>query len=185
MIVQLTGLPGTGKTTLAAGLRQHFGDRCLLLDKDGVRAALYGPSGQVAYQRDQDDFVVSLLHLAARERLTRDPDAVVILERTGSRAYQLADVTQLATTLGQPLAVIYCWCPDQVARDRLDADHREGTHLAGNRTFSLYQQLQQSADPITVPALRLRTDTAAGELLDAAVGYLDQLNTTRSEAAAR
>ena len=185
MIVQLTGLPGTGKTALATSLRQHFGDRCLLLDKDLVRAALYGPSGQVTYQREQDDFVVSLLHLAARERLTRDPEAVVVFERTGTRAYQLADVTHLATTLGQPRAVIYCWCPDDIARDRLDADHRGGNHPACNRTFSLYQQLQQTADPITVPALRLRTDTSASELLDAAVGYLNQLNTTRSEAAAR
>jgi predicted kinase len=185
MIVQLTGLPGTGKTTLATGLGRHFGDRCLLLDKDLVRAALYGPSGQVTYQREQDDFVVSLLHMAARERLTRDPDAVVVLERTGTRAYQLADVTELATALGQSLAVIHCWCPDDVVRDRLDADHDGRTHPAGNRTFSLYQQLQRSAEPITVPALRLRTDTAAEELLAAALGYLDQLDTNRSEAAAR
>lgn len=185
MIVQLAGLPGTGKTTLAAGLRQHFGNRCLLLDKDLVRAALYGPSGQVTYQRDQDDFVVTLLHQTARERLTHDPDAVVVLERTGTRAYQLTDVTQLATSLRQPLAVIYCWCPDPVARDRLDTDHRNGSHPAANRTFALYQQLQQTADPITVPALRLRTDTAEGDVLAAALGYLDQLNPTRSEAATR
>lgn len=83
------------------------------------------------------------------------------------------------------MAVIHCWCPDDVARDRLDADHRGRTHPAGNRTFNLYQQLQQSTDPITVPALRLRTDTAADELLDAALGYLDRLDTNRSEAAAR
>jgi predicted kinase len=110
---------------------------------------------------------------------------VVVLERTGTRAYQLADVTELATALGQPLAVIHCWCPDEVVRDRLDADHHGRTHPAGNRTFSLYQQLQQSAEPLTVPALRLRTDTAAEELLAAALGYLDQLDTNRSEAAAR
>ncbi|MFG1661289.1 hypothetical protein ACGFIY_32635 [Micromonospora chersina] len=109
---------------------------------------------------------------------------MVVLERTGTRAYPFADITQLATTLGQTLAVINCWCPD-VARDRLDADHRGHPHPAGSRTFSLYQQLEQSADPITVPALRLRTDTAADEPLDVALGYLEQLDTLRSEAAAR
>ena len=185
MILQLAGLPGTGKSTLAAGLQRHFGDRCLVLDKDRVRAALYEQAGQVTYHRDQDDFVVSLLQLAAQERLTRDPAAVVVLERTCTRAYQIADVTRLAATTGQPLAVIVCWCPDNIARARLDADHRNGGHPAANRTFALYQRLQRNADPITVAALQLRTDTTADEVLATAVGYLNQLLDTRSEATVR
>lgn len=184
MIVQLAGLPGAGKTRIATGLQHHFGDRCLVLDKDLVRESLYGRSGQVTYQRDQDDFVVSLLHLAARERLRHDPTAVIVLERTCTRAYQIADTARLAESLHQPLAVIHCWCPDHVAHARLDADRGTGQHPAANRTFALYRQLQEAADPITGPVLRLRTDLAPDTVLATAVDYLNQLD-SRSEAATR
>lgn len=174
--MQLAGLPGTGKTRLAAGLRQHFGDRCLVLAKDLVREALYGGSGQVTYKREQDDFVVSLLHRAAQQRLSADPTAMIVLERTCTRAYQIADVTRLAAILGQPLAVIVCWCPDDVAKARLDADYGDGRHPAANRTFALYQQLRQTADPVPGPALRLRTDQPPGEVAARAVDYLETLD---------
>lgn len=42
MIVQLAGLPGTGKSSLAAELVHRLGGRALLLDKDRVRHALFG-----------------------------------------------------------------------------------------------------------------------------------------------
>ena len=174
MIVQLAGLPATGKSTLAAGLQRHYGRRCLLLEKDRVRAALYGYDGQVRYEREQDDFVASLLYRTATEWLSNDRTAMVVLERTGTRAYQIADVVSLAQATGQTLAVIHCWCPDEVARERLDADLRRGGHPSANRTFELYRHLKQTADPITVPALRLSTDSATDDVLAAAVDYLDR-----------
>ncbi|SBT40811.1 AAA family ATPase [Micromonospora narathiwatensis] len=187
MIVQLAGLPGTGKSSLAAALRAHLGHGCLVLDKDHVRAALYEASGQVTYRRDQDDFVVSLLHQAAREHLTRQPDATVILERTCTRRYQIDDVVRLAAGLHQPLAIIRCWCPDPVARARLDADRQHGQHPAADRGFALYQQLRATAEPISVPALHLRTDTTAARILTAAVDYLHDISTAPApvEGAAR
>ncbi|WP_229399917.1 AAA family ATPase [Micromonospora okii] len=174
MIVQLAGLPGTGKSSLAAALHAHLGHG-LVLDKDHVRAALYAASGQVTYSRDQDDFVVSLLHQAAHEYLSRQPDATVILERTCTRRYQIDAVVRLAAGLHQPLAIIRCWCPEPVARARLDADQQHGQHPAANRDFALYQRLRATADPITVPALHLRTDTTAARTLAAAVDYLHDI----------
>jgi predicted kinase len=181
MIVQIAGLPGTGKTTLADGLHRHFGRRCLILSKDLVRQALYGPSGQVTYERGQDDFVISLLHLAAREHLARRPKTVVILERTCTRSYQIDDVTRLAADLGQPLAILWCWCPDDVARARLAADHAAAGHPATNRTPELYLQLQQTAEPITGPALPVRTDRPPADVIADAVAYLDQVHVPAEE----
>ncbi|MEU7802532.1 AAA family ATPase [Micromonospora arborensis] len=177
MIVQLAGLPGTGKSSLAAALRAHLGRSCLVLDKDRVRAALYATDGHVAYTRDQDDFVVSLLHQATREHLTRQPNATVILERTCTRRYQIDDVVCLAKGLRQPVAIIRCWCPTSVARARLDADQQHGGHPAANRSFDLYQRLQASAEPVTVPTLHLRTDTPMTRISAAAVAYLHDIAT--------
>jgi predicted kinase len=174
MIVQLAGLPGTGKSTLAAAIRDHLGSACLVLDKDRVRQALYGDA-HTEYSRSQDDFVISLLHHAAARHLASREDATVILERTCTRAYQLADAAVLAAAADRPLAVIECVCPDHIARSRLAADSRASGHPAANRDFTLYLKLKADAEPITVPALRLRTDTPTGEPAARALAYLAQV----------
>jgi predicted kinase len=183
MIVQLAGLPGTGKSTLAAALRDRLGPQCLVLDKDRVRHALYG-TGHVDYGRAQDDFVVSLLHQAAARHLAGQPQATVILERTCTRAYQIADVVRLAASAGQPLAVIECACPDHVARTRLASDRRNGGHPAANRDFTLYQELRAAAEPITIPALRLRTEAPLEKSVARALDYLSAISAARTVPAA-
>lgn len=172
MIVQLAGLPGTGKSTLAAALRDRLGPACLVLDKDRVRHALYG-AAHTDYSRCQDDFVISLLHQAAERHLASHADATVILERTCALAYQITDAADLATRAGCPLALIECVCPDHVALDRL-ARGRDSGHPAANRDFALYQRLKASAEVITVPALRLPTDTPICESAARALAYLAQ-----------
>jgi predicted kinase len=174
MIVQLAGLPGTGKSTLAAAIRDHLGPACLVLDKDRVRHALYG-AAHTEYSRSQDDFVISLLHQAAARHLAAREDATVILERTCTRAYQLTDAAALAARTGRPLAVIECVCPDHVARDRLAAARRDRAHPAANRGFALYQKLKADAEPITVPDLRLHTDTPIGQSAGRVLTYLAQV----------
>jgi predicted kinase len=128
--------------------------------------------------------VVSLLHQAAQHQLQVDPGGVIVLERTCTRSYQLDDVRRLAAATGQPLAVIWCWCPDQVAKTRLDADLLDRRHPAANRTFELYRRLQQTAEPLTGTVLRLRTDQDPHTVLTQAVAYVDRLDTP-AEAAAR
>lgn len=173
MIVQLAGLPGTGKSTLAAAIRDRLGPACLVLDKDRVRHALYG-SAQTEYSRCQDDFVISLLHLAAERHLASRVDATVILDRTCTRAYQVSAAATLAARARSPLALIECVCPDHIARDRLARSRDEG-HPAANRDFALYQKLKAEAEPITVPALRLPTDTPISESAARALSYLAQV----------
>jgi predicted kinase len=173
MIVQLAGLPGTGKSTLAAAIADRLGPACLVLDKDRLRHALYG-TAHTEYSHCQDDFVISLLHQAAERHLASQAQATVILERTCTRAYQVTDAAALAARAGCPLALIECVCPDHVARGRL-ARGRDDGHPAANRDFALYQKLKAEAEPITVPALRLPTDTPIGEAAARALAYLAQV----------
>ena len=150
-----------------------LGPACLVLDKDRVRHALFG-TAHTDYSRAQDDFVISLLHRAAERHLASRADASAILERTCTRAYQVADAAALAARAGCPLALIECTCPDHVARSRL-ARSRDDGHPAANRDFTLYQKLREQAEPITVPALRLPTDTPIGEAAARALAYLAQV----------
>jgi predicted kinase len=172
MIVQLAGLPGTGKTTLATGLREHLGLRVLVLDKDRLRDTVFGPD-HVEYQRDQDDLCVRLLHQAAAWHLHRHPGGHVVLDgRTCSRHYQVADVQHLARQTGHPLRIIECVCAEDTARYRLCQDTSTGAHPAANRAFSLYLRLKATAEPITAPVLRLNTDAPVRDCLRRALAYL-------------
>lgn len=83
-VVWVTGLPGSGKTTLAervAARLRGAGVACAVLDGDEVRAALERPAG--AGDAERDAFYGALARLAAllaRQRL------VVLVPATANRA---------------------------------------------------------------------------------------------------
>jgi predicted kinase len=174
MIVQLAGLPGTGKSTLAAELVRRLADRALLLDKDRIREALFGPQ-HTLYTREQDDFCVNMMFRAAAWQLRRTPGCVVILDgRTCSRAYHLTQVRRFANRTGQPLRLIECVCAETTIEQRLSADTVRGTHPAANRDIELYRRLRASAEPIPDPKLRLNTESPLPGYADPALSYLCQ-----------
>lgn len=155
MIVQMAGLPGTGKSTIAAHLaRQTNG---IALDKDQVRHALFAE--HIDFTREQDDLCVQVLLQAAEYLLERDARAIAILDGcTCSRAYQVERIRRFAARTRQALRLIECVCSHETARERLDRDVAASRHLATNRDFSLYQQLRRQSDPIPQPKLVITTD---------------------------
>ncbi len=137
MIVQLAGLPGTGKASLAAELVHRLDSSALLLDKDRVRHALFGPQ-HILYIREQDDFCVITMFRTAAWHLRHAPGSVVILDgRTCSRAYQVTQVRRFATRAREPLRLIECVCADTIIEQRLRADIARATHPATNRDVAL------------------------------------------------
>jgi predicted kinase len=169
VIVQLAGLPGTGKSSLAHELVHRLGNDALLLNKDRIRHALFGPT-HTFYTREQDDFCAATMFRAAAWQLRRTPGCVVILDgRTCSRAYQVTQVRRFAARIRQPLRLIECVCAETTIEQRLRADT---THPAANRDIRLYRRLQASADPIPEPKLCLDTDRPLGWCTDRTLSYL-------------
>lgn len=152
--VVLAGLPGTGKSALAELLAAALD--APVLDKDRVRAALFGPR-HVSYSRSQDDFVMETLYAAVGhvgdEGLAR---WALIDGRTFTRASQLAALRAGLARANADLALIECTCAPDVARARIAA--QTGEHAALNRSASLYDTLAARAESLPEPKLVLATD---------------------------
>jgi predicted kinase len=155
VLIAMAGLPGSGKSTIAACLERELG--AVVLNKDRVRATLFPPR-VLDYSAVQDEITMAAIYQAAAAILRTDSRLVVILDgRTFLRSGQVRDLLGLASSLGETLRLIACRCDDAVAKARLERDLVEGSHLAGNRTFVLYQQVKAAAEPLALPHLLLDT----------------------------
>jgi len=174
MIIALAGLPGVGKTTLAEHLTSRI-PNSLLLRKDAVRYALFGPE-HTTYTRDQDDHCVQVLFATAVWQWLRAPATTVVLDgRTWLGPGQVEHLRSFAATHLQPLLLLECVCPPDVAHARLIADHKHGLHPAANRTPHLHQEIAATAVPITGPKLLLDTGKPVMTNLNIVLRHLDTL----------
>jgi predicted kinase len=170
MIILMAGLPGTGKSTLAAALATRLSGT--VRSKDEIRHALF--SGRdVEYSTEQDDFVMEVMLQAAERILRKHPARYVFLDgRTFSRNYQIERVVAFAARLGQRCQIVECVCSDETARARLELHAREGVHPAGNRTFDLYLDIKRRFEPITRPKITMDTDQPFEICIDKALSQL-------------
>jgi predicted kinase len=173
MLIVMAGLPGTGKSTLAARVAEMLGG--VVISKDVVRAAMF-PAPVLDYSSAQDELAMSAVYAATSYVLKAHPARPVFIDgRTFSKPGQLDAPLALAAERGVPFRVIECVCSDDVARARIEADHARGTHLAGNRTPELYARAKAAAVPLNVARLTLDTGAfALEECIARATAYLAQ-----------
>jgi adenylylsulfate kinase len=170
-LVVLAGLPGTGKSAIARPLAERLGGP--VLDKDGVRSALFAP-GDVEYSREQDDVVMACIFRVAAFHAQRGKVPAVVLDgRTYSRTEQVTELRAEAAHMGAALVLIECVAAPEVARARLERDARAGAHPAANRGVELYERLRAEAQPIEGAHLVLATDARSpAELVEEVLAQL-------------
>lgn len=167
MIVLMAGLPGTGKTTLARELVGRIGGA--LVSKDEIRAALFSPD-DIEYSVEQDDFVMEIMLRAASFLIRKNPARTVFLDgRTFSRHYQIARVLKFSSELAQPWVIIECTCSEESARQRVE---NESSHVARNRTFSLYLEVKAHFEPIAYGKTVVDTDQPLDECIQQSLAAL-------------
>lgn len=172
ILVALAGLPGSGKSTLARALAARLG--CERLDKDALRAQLFAPEA-IAYSAEQDDRVVRRLYERAAE-LARGGARLALLDgRTFTRRASVEQLLEQCRAHGWKPCWIECRCAPELARARLAADRRAGTHPAANRGPELHERLAREAEPLELE--RLVLDTGQLELaqqLELALAHIER-----------
>lgn len=154
MLIALAGLPGTGKTTLAAALARLTG--ATVLNKDIARAALL--PGRSQYSDAENDAVVESLSQQAEDLLRAGAKTVILDGRTFSKRRQVERLRRFPL----PVLIVECRCPEQTALERIASDP---DHLAPDRSAALYRRLRDSADALDAD---LVIDTGALKPEDAA-----------------
>jgi predicted kinase len=172
MLVIMAGLPGSGKSTIAAELARIL--PAVIIDKDIVRAGLF-PAGEIEYSTRQDDFVVAVMLQVAQYYYQQDPQRIIIFDgRPFIRRYQIEQVTRFAEQIGQEVRLIACTCSDDTARARLEKAAAAGEHLAANRSFDLYRRLRSSQEAYGTAHLVVDTERALGQCVQQCIDYIQR-----------
>jgi predicted kinase len=169
LLIAMAGLPGTGKSTLAAALAEAL--PAVVLNKDKLRAGLIPPE-KIEYSRAQDDYVFELLLKAAEYNLNRGRH-VILDGRTFTRGYQVERVVLFANKVGADLFFIECFCPEELALQRLAEDRATAIHPAADRGAELYHSLRAEAEPILRDHLVIETDQEVETLVGMCLRYLN------------
>ncbi len=170
MIIAMAGLPGTGKSTLARELAAEL--PAYILNKDTLRAALFSPA-EVEYSSRQDDFVVGMMLEIADYRTRTSLSRHVILDgRTFSKKAQVEFLTGFAREKRWNLKVIYCTCPDEIVRSRLEMDAKSGGHPAADRDFNLYLRIKKEEEKLQVPHFHVDTGKPLADCKRLCLDYL-------------
>jgi len=167
-IVVLIGLPGAGKSTLAAALSQRIPD-ARVLNKDTVRSALFEPCDYSAAERS---IAFSAMLDAAGYHLGRG--RVVILDGLAfPRLGEEEAVDALVADAGAYVAKIVCDVPIDVAVARADADAVAGTHRAANRDGAAVRRVAAEMREPSGAYLTVDTTRPIDEAATLALGYIE------------
>ncbi len=157
----ITGLPGTGKTTIATILSQRIS--AAHFNTDMLRAEL-GLRGQ--YDQETKKKVYSTLLDRARNAIREGK--VVIIDGTFYRQNLRSRFKQLAASEGVPVHWIELWADIEVIRKRVS---KRRAYSEAN--FEVYQKIKASYEPISDPHLRLQSDNTNREhLIEEIIAYV-------------
>lgn len=155
-LVLIGGLPGTGKSTVAADLARRRG--CALLRSDEIRKVILGlPAderhtagfGEGIYGNEHTERTYGALLSHAGELLSRGES--VVLDATWNRADRRAGAQQVAAATDADLVELICEAPAPLCRNRLN--RRSGAQLVAatsdpsDATVEIHDEMQRRFAP--------------------------------------
>jgi gluconate kinase len=162
MLILLTGLPGSGKTTLAGKLAD--GLDLPLIAKDHFKEILFDTMGigDRAWSRRIGQAAIALQYDAMATIKTAVVDSALW---TGISEPEVVK-------LGLPLVQVFCQCPFETARDRYFARTRHEGFIAEKMTLADYEQYHVLEEPLRLECPIISVDTSS-EVDE--IGLIEQL----------
>lgn len=167
-VIVLAGLPGAGKSRLAAAIAQRLPD-VRVIDKDEVRDVLFSPCDYSAAERD---ITFAVMLDAARYHLGRGR-RVVFDGLTFARRSEVAAAEAVAHESDAFSAVIVCDVPVEVAIERCERDAMSGAHPAANRDGDLVRRVAAEMEEPAGAYLTLPATRPVDETVEMALAYIE------------
>lgn len=146
-------------------------DRCVALDKDRVRAALF-PGAMTDYTTEQDALCMRAIIESAAYMTRKNLARYVLFDgRTFSRSAQIEEVISAADAVGAAWRILHLTTSDEVAEARLRATDPD--HPAANRDTALYHRVKAAFEPITREKLVLDTTDGVERVLPQVLAWLN------------
>jgi len=140
MLVLITGLPATGKSTIARNLAKRL--RGVLLSTDRIRRQLLK---EPRYTREEKELIYRVMFLIS-EYLLRS-GITVILDGTFYLRSLRKQVYAAASKTKSRLVVVECVCPDRVIKRRMIRRSRRRRSLS-DADYEVYKKLKAQYQPI-------------------------------------
>jgi predicted kinase len=169
-VIVLAGLPGAGKSTLAAALVERVPGSARVIDKDEVRHALFSPCDYSAAERD---ITFSAMLDAARYHLGRGR-LVIFDGLTFSRRTEVEAAEGVAADADGFAAVIVCDVPVDVAIARCERDAVDGRHPAANRDGDLVRRVAAEMEEPGGAYLTLPATGPVADTVEMALAYVQE-----------
>jgi aminoglycoside phosphotransferase family enzyme/predicted kinase len=134
-LIIVSGLMGTGKSSLAQGIAERLG--ATLLQTDAIRRGTFGAPagaaryGEGIYQPERRDEIYGQLCREAERGLERGES--VVLDGTFAAARHRRTARELAEQYGADFVIIRCHCPREVAIERIEHRRQSGPTMSDAR----------------------------------------------------
>ena len=151
-ILAVTGLLGSGKTTLALALAARLG--AIVIRSDAVRkhlvgakpdTHLYAPFGKGVYTKEMTERVYESLISLAEEILGYG--FPVILDASFNKEIYREKVRALSQKMGCPYLFLYCQCEEEIIKNRLQQRQKKGEDIS-DAYLGLFETFKKSFEPL-------------------------------------
>ncbi|MFW9903896.1 MAG: AAA family ATPase [Candidatus Thorarchaeota archaeon] len=176
-LIIILGLPGTGKSYLAAQILKSISNPPIYLSTDKIRRALfdfshhqYVPFGDKLYTQEKRDLVYNALYLVVEILLSQRLS--VMVDGTFYAQTKRQPLLKICQRLNQSYFIIKTTSSEDLVKQRIQKRKSQNDNDS-DADFNIYLEIKERFDPITAPYLEIDTGNELSTILKEVTLYID------------